>query len=158
MVPDQSFLVSPSWCLTDKQLVIALYPQGVKAYLGRAKDAPSLARAPAVAAAFAAGKAPSKIVYQDTPALVRTFYPALQLMTRFVQAQLVSMGLEFDFSTLPSVGTLLKHSRASVTTVARTSAGVEIDSRYTVPLPNVGAAPAVAAAVLLPAIQRVRKQ
>jgi hypothetical protein len=157
-VPEPSFLVSPSWCLTDKELVIALFPQGVKGYLGRPNDALSLAKVPEVAAVFAAGTTPLKLVYQDTPTLVKICYPWLQLAARPALAELTNKGLEFDISTLPSLGILLKHLRGSVTTVQRTSAGIEIDSRYTLPLPNVAAGPVVAAGLLLPAIQSARSK
>ena len=32
-VRERGFLVAPSWCLTDKYLIVSLYPQAIKAFL-----------------------------------------------------------------------------------------------------------------------------
>ena len=153
-IPQPGFPLTPSCCLTEHELVLGLFPQYVKAYLNRSKDAVSLAKAPAVATMFASGKAPLKIVYEDTPQLVKSFYPMVQLLARPL-AQVEKQGIHFDYSTLPSVETLLKHLRPSTTAVVRTNAGLEIDSRCTLPLPSLTTTP-VAAGLLIPAIQAAR--
>ncbi len=65
--------LAPAWCLTDKQLIVALYPQTIKAHLTRTKNDPSLADVPEVAALLK--QRPSSIDYQNTPEMVRAFYP-----------------------------------------------------------------------------------
>ena len=49
---------APAWCLTRKELIVAAFPQQIKAYLSRGADFKSLATVPEVAAAFAGGEGP----------------------------------------------------------------------------------------------------
>ena len=70
--------IGPTWCLTDRELIVTLYPQTLKAYLARAAGGESLADVPEVAQALAAGSGPVSITYQDTRTLFRTLYPLVQ--------------------------------------------------------------------------------
>ena len=45
-VPEGDFPVAPSWCLTDKELIVALFPQNVKAYLVAGAGFPVAGRGP----------------------------------------------------------------------------------------------------------------
>jgi hypothetical protein len=77
--PETGLPFAPSWCLTDKELIVSLFPQNVKAYLSRGADFQSLAAAPEVAELLKSEGGPVIVGYQDTPELFRLVYPIVQL-------------------------------------------------------------------------------
>ncbi len=133
---DEDVPVSPAWCLTDDELIFSLFPQAVKAYLSRGDDYQSLAKVPAVAAAFQADQAPLKIVYQDTPKVFELAYPFVQIFAHFIMVELQEEGLDVDLSLLPSGSSIKKHLRPDVMTVTKTETGLEITSRQSAPISN----------------------
>ncbi len=140
-VPDNDFPVAPSWCLTDKELIFALFPQNVKAYLSRGKDFRSLAAVPEVAETLKSDPGAVAIGYMDTAELFRLVYPLVQIAAKFMTQELQREGIDVDVSLLPSAASIGKHVRPGVVTVRRTKAGIEITSRQS--LPGGGAAAAV---------------
>jgi hypothetical protein len=124
--------LAPSWCLTDKQLIVALYPQSIKALLARTTAEGSLADVPAVAAALKEG--PVALGYQDTPALFRTFYPFLQALAPMAAHELNRAGMRVDASLLPSARAIYPHLRPSVQVLVRRDNGIVSISRQTVPV------------------------
>jgi prepilin-type processing-associated H-X9-DG protein len=155
--PVHELPIAPAWCLTDKELIVALFPQNVKAYLSRDKGFVSLARRPEVAHVLAAKPGPMKLVYQDTPELFRLGYPLLQIGAKFAVGELRRGGIDVDLAILPSAASIGKHLRPGTIAVTRTAAGIEIVSRQTLPTGNVGASAPVAVALLLPAVQSARE-
>ena len=75
---DDDIPFAPSWCVTEESLIVAPFPQNIKAYLSRGEQYQSLASVPEVAAAFQRG-APVKLVYQNTPKLFDLAYPMIQI-------------------------------------------------------------------------------
>ncbi len=66
VIPDDDFFVVPSWCLTDDQLVFALFPQAIRAHMARMNE-DSLATAAEVAPFFTDDNPPFALAYYDTP-------------------------------------------------------------------------------------------
>jgi hypothetical protein len=66
---EKNFPLAPAWCLTDKHLIVALYPEAVKAFLARGPKSPSLAQAEAVTSALSGEGQVLAVSYFDTPRL-----------------------------------------------------------------------------------------
>lgn len=140
--------VSPSWCITDKHFVFGLYPQTIKAFLDRqsAGGKTSLASVPEIGQQFTAGTTPTLIVYQDTPNLFKLMYPLMQIGAQYGFAGLQASGFDVNISSLPSASSILPHLTPSVTSIASTKDGVQIQSQGTLPMGAMGLA------ALLPAV------
>ena len=116
--------IAPAWCLTDKELIVAAYPQHVKGYLSRAKDRPSLAEAPEVAAALRDGGVVA-LGYCDTRKVAEYLYPLACIGGTLITDEIRQADLPFDASLMPSAGAILPHLQPSLTILRRTTDGVE---------------------------------
>src|SRR5262249_23221139 len=72
LTPRTPNILVPTWCITDKQLIIGINPQAIKAVLGRQAGDKSLADLPEIAAPLAAANlvgaaGPLGLSYSDTP-------------------------------------------------------------------------------------------
>ena len=136
---DRRFPFAPSWCLTDKELIVSLFPQNVKAYLSRGADFQSLAAAPEVAELLKSEGGPVIVGYQDTPELFRLIYPIVQIAAKFMLGELQQEGIDVDVSILPSAASIGKHLRPAVKAVRRTKDGIEVTVRQSLPGSGAGA-------------------
>ncbi|HEY2839442.1 MAG TPA: DUF1559 domain-containing protein [Pirellulales bacterium] len=149
---------APAWCLTDDTLIIAFYPQTIKSYLSRKPSDGSLADVPAVASLLAAEPAPNFISYEDTTALLDLAYPVVQLLAPLASTELYRMGIEIETTALPSMSALRPHLTPSHSVWRRTSEGVVMERRQSLPMIGVSldsVAP-IGAALLWPAIGAAR--
>ncbi len=137
-IPDGDFPLAPAWCLTEKELIVATFPQNVKAYLSRGKNFQSLAAVPDVAEAMEKGDAVA-LSYCDTRKLAELVYPLLCIGGKFISSELDLIGIPLDASLVPSAAALFPHLHPSVGVVRRTPAGIELESRG--PLTGIGAGP-----------------
>lgn len=157
LVPsEREFPFAPSWCLTEKALVVSLYPQAIKSFLSRGPEFESLAKAPEVAAVLPAG--PFKLAYVNTAELFRYLYPFAQMMATMASNEAQREGFEVDVSLLPSAETIAKHLRPTVVMVCRQRAGIEIIQRTTLPCLGVGTAVPLGVGLTLPAYTSARVQ
>jgi hypothetical protein len=155
--PAEFMPVAPAWCLTKDQLIVSLFPQGIKAYLSRPKDAPSLADEPKVAAALRSGGTIG-LTYLDTKRVAKELYPIIQILAQLGASQAQREGLNIDISHLPSAAAILPHLSSTVSSVERTDAGLVTVSRATLPGGgDVIITPVTSLALLLPAVQAVRQ-
>ena len=134
--------ISPTWAVGDEWLVFGLSPQAVRTALERSPDDSlgvvavpddSLADQASVAAALDAEGGASLIAYQDTPQLVRSVYPWLQIGIQMASGKLREQGVAFDPALLPSVDVVVKHLRPSVTAWSSRSDGFLIASEHSLP-------------------------
>jgi len=134
-VTGQPFPIAPSWCVTDEWLIFGLMPQSVRAAITREyeDDNKSLADVPAVRDLFSANNAPAAIGYCDTPRLVRSLYPLLQIGAQMLSAQLQNEGFDLDASALPSPDAIIKHLRPSVTAMSHTRNGFHFHTQHSLP-------------------------
>ena len=146
---------SPSWCISDDWIVFGVLPQAVQSALDR-KAEDSLGANEAVAAVLKDG--PSAFAYQDTPQLVRSAYPFMQIGVQMLAAQVRQAGISIDTTALPSADTIIKHLRPSISTMSHGEDGFHFNTRSSLPGGGnmVGAAPIVVA-MLLPAVQSARE-
>jgi hypothetical protein len=156
LTPSGDAPLAPAWCITDKHLIVALYPGSIKAFLARGKDFRPLTEVPQVKAALSEGK-PLAIIYSDTRRLFDLVYPILTVMSEAVVNQLRREGIDVPPGLLPSAGSIRRHLRPSVTTFERSRDGLEIVSRQSVPGSLAMNTLPVSLGLLLPAVQKVRE-
>jgi hypothetical protein len=126
-------VLAPSWCVMPGQLVMALTPQNVKAYLSR-REHKSLATLPDVAGVLPAAGGPVAVAYTDTPKLFELLYPFVSMC-----AQAIATGVQSDPKIeippgfWPSAPAIARHLRADVTTLERNPHGIQITCHCSFP-------------------------
>ncbi|MHB1036923.1 MAG: DUF1559 family PulG-like putative transporter [Pirellulales bacterium] len=156
-VAGEVFPVAPAWCLTDKELIVATYPQMIKAYLSREAGAKTLADVPAVANLLKTGQNPVMLSYQDTKAVFRLAYPAVQVLAQLACSQMQRHGINVDISLLPSAATIERHLLPATSVVSRTSSGILIENHQSLPGGGgVAALAPLAVGLALPAVASAR--
>jgi hypothetical protein len=118
---------SPAWCLAGDELIVATFPQQVKARLGCRSGRPSLAAVPAVAAALKEGGVVG-LGYCDTRKVAEFCYPLLCAGGTMIAAELRREGIDFDASLIPSSQAIYPHLQPGIFVVGNSSAGVELRS------------------------------
>ncbi len=148
----------PSWCLTDKELVVGMVPDKVKAYLSRKADFKSLADVPDISKRIQDSSGPLCLVYIDTKQVFDGLYASLPMLLAMASPTLHQHGIDFNASMLPSAGSIRGHLLPLVATVRKTPSGIEITERSSLPM-SVVMSPAnpVAIGLLLPAVQSARE-
>ncbi len=124
---------APAWCITDKQLILSLAPQNIRAVLCRDPKGGTLAQVPVVAERLKAGKA-ALLTYQDTAGMLKITYPLLQLIAATNIPRMRTQGLNLSVSALPSLPALLRHAEPGLGTLTRTDGGLIYVSRQTLPV------------------------
>ena len=126
--------VAPAWCITDKELIVSLSPQTIKAHLSRGTKAESLANTPAARELFAGRPGPTYVSYTDSAAFVRTLYPLLQFAFGAIASEMQREGINIDMSILPSAAAILPHMSPSLSTETTTKDGLLIVRQGTLPM------------------------
>ena len=125
--------VAPAWWAGDKQLVFALAPQNVKAYVSRPAHSSSLADVTEISAELSGGDPLLAIGYLDAPRLFQSVYPLLMFTApSYLGAAGMSEGRR-DLSAFPSLPAVCRHLRPGVATLRRTKLGLELTSRGSMP-------------------------
>ena len=153
---EMQFPLAPAWCLTEKELIVAPFPQNIKAYLSRGDQVKSIAAVPEVAGLFQSAGGPLMLSYCDTRKVFDVVYPLVPAIAQMALGELSREGIDLDVSILPSAAAIGKHLRPAVTVLRRSEAGIELVTRQTVPGGSIGSTVPVAAAVLLPAVASAR--
>jgi prepilin-type processing-associated H-X9-DG protein len=153
---------APAWCLTPKELIVAAFPQQIKAYLSRGADFKSLAAAPAAAQCLGPGEArpgeaPIALGYFDARKLLDYLYPMACMGLQIASREFARAGIDLDVSIVPSAPAIYRHLRPGTTVLRRTAGGIELISRGTVPGASLGTAAPIAVGLLLPAVQAARQ-
>ena len=156
VVPDDDFLLTPAWCVTDDVLAVSLFPQTLKGYLSRGGEYVSLAEATAVKPLFEGDSGPLAITYCDTREMFRTLYPLVQIGVQFALHFARDEGFDLDPILLPSASSIERHLLPAVATIKRTGSGIETVSHQTLPGGSVGATVPVAIPLLLRAVWSAR--
>ena len=130
---------APAWCISDRELILSLYPQMIKARLARTARDGSLADVPEVALLFKGDRQPSAVFYQDTRSVFRLGYPVLHVFAAFICSELQQEGVDIDISLLPSMAAIEPHLQPGVSALYVGKDGLRWESRQT--LPGVGSAP-----------------
>jgi hypothetical protein len=126
--------VAPAWCVTDKELIVSLSPQTLKAHLSRKTDAGSLADVPAVKELFSESKGPQFVGYADTASIAQTLYPLVQFGFDAISSAVQREGIPLDVSIFPSAAAIVPHLEPTVSSARMTSDGLLMTRRGTVPM------------------------
>lgn len=153
--------VSPAYAITDKHLVIGLYPQTVKEFLLRGDETETLDSSELTAKRL--GDDSLAIAQFDSKALFEALYTYVEL-AMFSGAMVGEEGAAASDNTelvealvkLPAISSISKHLGPSTTLVKPTEQGVEIVSHQSFPGGGLGAVTPVAVAAVLPAVQAAR--
>ena len=149
--------VAPAWCLTEKELIVSLFPQGIKAYLSRSAETRSLGQSDAVAAEFGSTGGPTALAYVDTKRVFELIYPAIPMVAQAMLGQMARQGIDLDMSFIPSAPSISRHLRPSVATVRRTPGGILLESRQTLPGGSIGPVLPLAIGLGMPAVSSSRQ-
>jgi hypothetical protein len=155
VLPDQ-IPVTPAWCLTDKELIVGVFPQTIISHLANQGRAQPLVQSPQVAGLFNES-GPLTFTYVDMKTLVSWGYPFLQMGAAAGLSEARRQGINLDISVLPAPGAIIPHLGPSVSECRRTADGIEIVQRQAVPGGSIGSSAPVAVALLLPAVQSARE-
>lgn len=153
-------MVSVSFAVTEKELLVSLFPQAIKAHLRRSgsnSQGPSLATNPQLQQLFKEQQGPQFVQYVDTGDLLRTVYPMMQVGARQFLVQLQEDGMDINMVSLPSLDRLLKHVQPSMSSIHRVPDGIEVRSSQTIPSNSLSISAPVAVALLLPAVNAARE-
>jgi hypothetical protein len=146
----RDFLLAPAWCLTDDELIIAMFPQSIKARLDRGEKFQSLAEKPELKQALASEAGTLAVGYCDTTRLFDHLYPMFLIMAQSATNELQREGIDLNMSVLPSTKAIRDHLRPGIFTIRRTKAGIEISERTTLPGVGLAVTTPMAAFVVLP--------
>jgi len=125
--------MAPAWWAGEKQLVFALTPQSVKAYLSRPAGGASVADVPEIASELSGREPLLAVGYLDAPRVFETVYPLLMLAApSYLGANGMTEGRR-DISVFPSLPSVSHHLRPGVATLRRTDLGLELTSRGSMP-------------------------
>lgn len=125
---------APAWCVTDEQLIISLFPQGVSAYLNREAGARTLATLPHIQKALGAETPPTKLVHVDSAHVCRSVYPLILMGANVLFGELQREGVDVDISILPEAEAIARHLQPAMTTVTNHDDGIEVVSTRTLPV------------------------
>jgi len=122
-----------SWCVTDKQLILSLSPQNIRAFLSRDPAGGSLADLPAVAEKLKSAS-PLLLTYQDSASMMKITYPVLQMIATMGFGEMQREGLDLDGAMLPSLSSLVRHIEPGISTLSREKDGLVYTSRQSMPV------------------------
>ncbi|MEQ8838044.1 MAG: DUF1559 domain-containing protein, partial [Lacipirellulaceae bacterium] len=152
----EAFPFSPAWCVSDEWMVFGLMPQTVRDVLERSAE-DSLADNEVVREPLSASDAPSVMFYVDTPRLVRSIYPWVQMGVQAMSGEMRREGINIDTTVLPSVEVIAKHLRPGVSTWTHKSDGFHFTSHHSLPgSGNLMAAAPLGVAMIIPAVSSAR--
>ncbi len=126
--------VAPAWCITDKELIVSLSPQTLKAHLSRKADAGSLADVPAIKALFSESKGPQYVGYADTASIAQTLYPLVQFGFEAISSAVQREGIPIDMSIFPSAAAIVPHLEPAISSARMTNDGLLMTRRGTLPM------------------------
>ncbi len=145
--------IAPAWCITDKELIVSLSPQTIKAHLSRPAGSKSLADVPKVKSHLMADENVKMLSYVDTAPVARMVYPMAQMLYTAAASEAQRHGMNIDAAIFPSAAAILPHLRPAVTTVRAAKSGVLMVSESTLPT---GLSPLLLTAVSLYAVRAPR--
>ena len=123
---------SPAWCVTERQVILALNAHNIKAYLAR-RDHQPLGVVPEVAQALGTAEGPAMLLYCDTPKVFELAYPVVSMFAQMVPAGLGPMQGDTGLEFWPSAPPIRRHLRPDVSIVQRTPQGIQVTCRYCLP-------------------------
>ncbi len=123
-IGDDDFSIAPSFCLTDRHLVIALHPQPIKSHL-RFLDAQGKSIAQQLRDRKELADREVIAWYQvDTARAAQLLYPLVPYIGQIAMSGIQSEGGEIDIFSIPSASAILPYFSQSNSWIERTPSGV----------------------------------
>jgi hypothetical protein len=128
--------VAPTFCVTDKQLLVALHPQPLKAHLRflAAKEQNFGSRI-GKDLKLPEGELLS-LTYFDAKKLVQFVYGVMPYFAQIMFSEMQREGFPLDISSLPSARALLPYIGTSLSVTVRTKDGILLESQSALPIPG----------------------
>lgn len=134
----EEFPFAPAWCVTDKHLIVSVFPQGVAAVLNRDKEARTLASLPHIKQALDADRPPVSLIHVDSKTVCQSVYPLALIGANFLFSELQREGVDLNISIMPNGNTIAQHLQPALTTVTSGEDGIEVMATRTLPI-SIGA-------------------
>ncbi|MDG2389065.1 MAG: hypothetical protein P8M30_07070 [Planctomycetaceae bacterium] len=131
--------VAPAFCQTDKQLLISLHPQALKAHLRFLKEGGS-----SYADKFGKAAPKGTVISYGTFAadkLVELIYTVIPFGAQLGLSQSQREGFDFDIFSIPSSKAILPYMKEARSWVVRTETGLMFESRSSIPVPLMTSVP-----------------
>ena len=125
-----------AWCATDRELIVAMAPQNIMAYLQHGPAHESMGTAAQVSRSIESADAPSMLVYVDTAKLFELAYPFVALLAPYGMGAFGTEGQLLPLDAIPSAPAIRRHLVPGTAALRRTKQGLELISRQ--PLPATG--------------------
>jgi len=128
--------IAPTFCVTDKQLLVTLHPQTLKAHLRflAAKEQSFAARI-GKDLKLPEGELLS-LTYFDAKKLVQFVYGVAPYLAQLAFSEMQREGFAIDISSLPSARALLPYIGTSLSVAVRTKDGILLESQSALPIPG----------------------
>lgn len=156
-VPQAPPGIEPCWCIKEGRLLVSASKKGMEGALSRASSGSRVAQVSQIAEALAGADPPAVLMYSDTKSSMEATYPQLPMLLGAASAATGEAGVDLSALKLPQMATLLPYAEPTVILVRKTSAGIAIEQRATMPGLSSSAAAPVLVAILLPAVQAARE-
>ncbi len=130
----EEFPFAPAWCVTDKHLIVSVFPQGVSAFLNRKDGADTLSSLPHIQEALTADRPPMSILHVDSNTVCQSVYPLALIGANFLFSELQREGVDLNISIMPEGNTIARHLQPALTTVTSGDDGIEVVSTRTLPI------------------------
>jgi hypothetical protein len=131
--PERKFPLAPSWCLTDKHLILAPFPGAIKGMLSRGTNFQGLSKVPDIAKALEGVGQTMSISYLNMQRFFDLIYPMAPVFFQMMASEMRAEGIDVPPDLLPSAGSIRRHLRPSVSTLRRVPGGVELVSHQVLP-------------------------
>jgi hypothetical protein len=128
--------IAPTFCVTDKQLLITLHPPTLKAHLRfLAAKEQSFGSRIGKDLKLPEGELLS-LTYFDAKKLVRFVYGVTPYLAQLMFSEIQREGFPIDISSLPSARALLPYIGTSLSVAVRTKDGILLESQSALPIPG----------------------
>ncbi len=131
--------VAPAFCQTDKQLLISLHPQALKAHLRFLKEG-----GPSYADKFGKTAPEGTVISYGTFAadkLAELIYAVVPFGAQIGLSEAQRKGFDFDIFSIPSSKAILPYMKEARSWVVRTETGLLFESRSSIPVPLMTSVP-----------------
>jgi len=131
--------VAPAFCQTDKQLLVSLHPQALKAHLRFLKEG-----GPSYADKFAEVAPDGAVIIYGTFAadkMVELIYSVIPFGAQIGLSESQRKGFDFDIFSVPSSQAILPYMKEARSWVVRTETGLLFESRTSLPVPLMTSVP-----------------
>lgn len=123
---------APAWCVTDNELIVSLYPQGITEYfLQRGKTA-RFAELPQVKARLAEN--PLSLTYYDSKVIFDSVYPLALMGATMMFGELQREGINLNINSVPPASSISRHMQPASASIRFAADGIEMYSSRTLPI------------------------